>query len=72
MTADSSKTQATVTMETLDAGWTNVGIHPDVKANIPDAAAAKFQTAATNAKNGCPISRLLAPGTEITMDAALA
>jgi len=72
MTADSIATEATVTMEKLDAGWTVVAIHLDVKAKIPDADEAKFQTAATNAKNGCPISRLLAPGTEITMSAALA
>ena len=72
MTAESIATEATVTMEKLDAGWTVTGIHLDVKAKIPGADKAKFETAANNAKSGCPISRLLAPGTKITMSAALA
>ena len=67
MTATSIDTKATLTMERLEAGWTVVGIHLDVVAVIPDADAEKFQTAAANAKAGCPISRLLAPGTAITM-----
>ena len=72
MTAESIATEATVTMEKLDAGWTVTGIHLDVKAKIPGADKGKFETAANNAKSGCPISRLLAPGTKITMSAALA
>ncbi len=72
MTATSIDTKATLTMERLEAGWTVVGIHLDVVAVIPDADAEKFQTAAANAKAGCPISRLLAPGTAITMTATLA
>jgi osmotically inducible protein OsmC len=72
MTADAIDTQATVTMEKLDAGWTVTGIHLEVKATIPNADREKFMTAANNAKNGCPISRLLAPGTTITMNATLA
>ena len=72
MTAESISTEATVTMEKLEAGWTVTGIHLDVKAKIPGADAAKFETAANNAKTGCPISRLLAPGTKITMNASLA
>lgn len=72
MTADSISTEAKVTMEKLEAGWTVTAIHLDVKAKIPNADAAKFETAANNAKTGCPISRLLAPGTKITMSASLA
>lgn len=72
MTADSITTEATVTLEKLEAGWTVTGIHLDVKAKIPNADKAKFETAANNAKTGCPISRLLAPGTKITLSAALA
>ena len=72
MTAESIRTDATVTMEKLDAGWTVTGIHLAVVCAIPGADAAKFATAADNAKAGCPISRLLAPGTKITMDAKLA
>ena len=72
MTADAIDTTATVTMEKLEAGWTVTEIHLDVKAKIPNADKAKFETAAENAKKGCPISRLLAPGTKISMTAALA
>jgi osmotically inducible protein OsmC len=69
MTADSIDTVATLTMEKLDAGWTVTKIHLDVTAKIPNADKAKFETAANNAKAGCPISRLLKA--EITMDAKL-
>ena len=69
MTADSIRTSATVTLEKLDAGWTVTAVHLDVSAKIPNADRAKFETAAANAKAGCPISRLLKA--EITMDAKL-
>ena len=69
MTAESIQTKATLTMEKLDAGWTVTSIHLEVTAKIPGAEKAKFEQAATNAKNGCPISRLL--NTKITMDAKL-
>lgn len=71
MTAESIATEATLDFQKLDAGWTVVGIHLDVKCKVPNADAAKFETAANNAKAGCPISRLLSPGTKITMTAAL-
>jgi osmotically inducible protein OsmC len=70
MTAESIRTTATVTLEKLDAGWTVTAIHLDVAAKIPNADRAKFETAANNAKTGCPISRLLKA--DITMDARLA
>ncbi|MGH9576328.1 MAG: OsmC family protein [Terriglobales bacterium] len=69
MTAESINTKATLTMEKLEAGWTVTAIHLDVIAKIPGGDKAKFEQAATNAKNGCPISRLL--NTKITMDAKL-
>ena len=68
--ADPSATTATLTMDKTDAGWTVTAIHLDVTAQIPNADKAAFETAADNAKNGCPISRLL--NAEITMDAKLA
>ena len=70
MTADSIDTTATVTMDKLDAGWTVTKVHLEVRAKIPNADPAKFETAANNAKAGCPISRLLKA--EITMSAKLA
>jgi len=69
MTAESIRTQATLTMEKLEAGWTVTGIHLDVTAKIPGGDRAKFDQAAGNAKAGCPISRLL--NTKVTMDAKL-
>lgn len=69
LTAESIATTATVTMEKLDAGWTVSKVHLDVTAKIAGADEQAFQTAANNAKAGCPISRLL--NAEITMDAKL-
>lgn len=70
LTAESINTNATVTFEKLEAGWTVTEVHLDVTAKIPGADPAKFETAANNAKTGCPISRLL--NTKITMQARLA
>jgi osmotically inducible protein OsmC len=56
-------------MEKLDAGWTLTAVHLDVAAKVPGATAAAFETAAGNAKSGCPISRVL--NAKITMDAKL-
>ncbi len=70
MTAKSIDTEATLTMEKTDAGFTVTEIVLDVVVDIPGADQAKFNTAAENAKKGCPISRLL--NTKITMNAKLA
>ena len=69
MTAEALDTTATVTMEKLEAGFTVTSVHLAVKAKIPGADQPKFDQAAKNAKEGCPISRLL--NTKITMDAQL-
>ena len=69
MTAESINTTATATFEKLDAGWTITEMHLDVTAKIPGADKTKFDTAAANAKAGCPISRVL--NAKITMDAKL-
>src|SRR3954471_14551758 len=69
MTAESIRTTANVTLEKTDAGFTVTSVHLDVTAKIPGADKAAFDTAANNAKAGCPISRLL--NTKITMDAKL-
>jgi len=70
LTAESINTTATVTLDKTDAGFTITAVHLDVTARIPGADNQAFQTAATNAKAGCPVSRLLKA--EITMDAKLA
>jgi osmotically inducible protein OsmC len=69
MTAERIATTATVTLEKTDAGFTVTSVHLDVTAKIPGADKQAFETAADNAKKGCPISRLL--NTNITMEAKL-
>jgi osmotically inducible protein OsmC len=69
ITPDSIETTAAVSLEKTDAGFTITKVHLDVTAKIPGADPAAFQTAAQNAKAGCPISRLLKA--EITMTANL-
>jgi osmotically inducible protein OsmC len=64
---ESLETQATLTFDKTDAGWTVTGIHLQVKGRVPGADAEAFQKCAAAAKEGCPISRLL--NTTITMDA---
>jgi osmotically inducible protein OsmC len=66
---ESVHTTATVTMEKTDAGFTVTGVHLDVAARVPGATPQSFETAAQNAKTGCPISRLLKA--DITMTARL-
>ncbi|HVL86745.1 MAG TPA: OsmC family protein [Candidatus Thermoplasmatota archaeon] len=63
---------ATVKFEKTDAGFSVTNIHLDAKAKIAGGDAKAFEQAAEKAKNGCPISRLLAPGTKITMTARTA
>lgn len=69
MTPESIATTATITLEKTDAGFTITAVHLDVLAKIPGADQGAFETAAGNAKSGCPVSRLLKA--EITMDARL-
>jgi osmotically inducible protein OsmC len=69
ITPESIETTAAVTLEKLEAGFTVTKVHLDVTAKIPGVDAAAFETAAQNAKAGCPISRLLKA--EITMTAKL-
>ncbi|HEY5596499.1 MAG TPA: OsmC family protein [Candidatus Bipolaricaulota bacterium] len=69
LVAKSISTTATVTMEKTDAGFTVTEVHLEVRAQIPGASQQAFETAANNAKAGCPISRLLKA--KITMDAKL-
>src|SRR6201986_430070 len=69
MTAESINTTAAISLEKTDAGFSITKVHLDVTARIPGADESAFQTAAANAKAGCPVSRLL--NAEITMDAKL-
>jgi osmotically inducible protein OsmC len=64
------ETIATVSMDKQDAGWTIVGIHLEMKGQVPGISAEQFQTFADNAKKGCPLSRALA-AVPITLSATL-
>ena len=62
-------TKATVSMEKKEVGFTVTAVHLDVTARVPGITQEAFEAAANEAKNGCPISRLLKA--EITMTAKL-
>lgn len=65
------RTNATVSIEKQDAGWTITGIALDVTGKVPGVSAEQFQTLAETAKKGCPVSKALS-ATPITMTAKLA
>jgi len=62
-------TTATVTLEKTDAGQTVTAVHLKTVGEVPGATAEVFAKAADDAKNTCPISRLLKA--TITLDATL-
>ena len=69
LTAKSIDTEATVTLEKTDAGFTVTEIVLDLVADIPGVDQAKFEECAEKAKAGCPISRLF--NAKITLNAKL-
>ena len=69
LTAERIATTATVTLEKTDAGFAVTKVHLDLSAKVPGADRAAFDTAANNAKTGCPISKLL--NAEISLSAVL-
>jgi len=69
LTAESIKTSAAVNLEKLESGFAITKVHLDVTAKVPGADQQAFDTAANNAKAGCPVSKLLKA--EITMTATL-
>jgi len=66
------ETTATVTFVKTDTGYAVTSSHLDTEAEVENATEQQFMQAAENAKNGCPVSKLLAPGLEsLTMNARL-
>ncbi|MGE5829901.1 MAG: OsmC family protein [Micromonosporaceae bacterium] len=65
-------TTAAVQLERTDAGMTVTRIDLITTGDVPGIDEAEFAKLADATKAGCPISRLLAPGTEITLTATLA
>ncbi|STX28171.1 organic hydroperoxide resistance protein [Legionella beliardensis] len=67
--AESIKTTATVSLEKSEGGFSIPAIHLEVTARIPNASQDVFNKVAQQAKEGCPVSKLMKA--EITMDANL-
>lgn len=69
MTADSIKTQATVTLKQDSGGFSITDIHLDVVAQVPNADKASFDQIAAETKDACPVSKVLKAN--ITLSASL-
>lgn len=69
LVAESIRTSATVTLEMAGGGFSITAVHLDLVARVPGASQAAFETAANNAKAGCPVSKVL--NAKITLDAKL-
>jgi osmotically inducible protein OsmC len=68
-TPESIRTSAAVTLEKGETGFTITAVHLDVRAKVPGIDRQAFETAANNAKAGCPVSRAL--NLTISMEARL-
>jgi osmotically inducible protein OsmC len=66
------ETTASVHLDRVDGAATVTRIDLVTRGDVPGIDEAEFNKHAEATKTGCPISRLLAPGTEITLDASLA
>jgi osmotically inducible protein OsmC len=71
LTPTKIETQAAVTLAKVDAGFAVTKIALITTATVPGANKEAFDKAAADAKAGCPISKLFANNTEITLDAKL-
>lgn len=69
LTAERIATTASVTLDKTDSGFAITAVHLDVSVKIPGADQAVFDEAARQAKEGCPVSRVL--NAKITMDTKL-
>ncbi len=69
-TPEAIDTEAGLTMDQTDGGWTITAIHLVTRARVSGIDAAKFMEIANGAKANCPVSRVL--NATITLDAALA
>lgn len=69
LTPERIETKAEITLEQAGDGYTITASHLSVKAKVPGADAETFKRIAMQAKEGCPVSKLLKA--DITMDARL-
>lgn len=71
LTPEKIETEAAVTLAKTDGGFAVTRIALTSKAKVPGASKEAFNKAADGAKTGCPISKLFANNTEITLNATL-
>lgn len=69
LTAERIEVTATISLEKTENGFAITESHLELKAKVPGASQAAFETAAGNAKAGCPVSKLF--NTKITLNAVL-
>ncbi|MDX1588728.1 MAG: OsmC family protein [Oleiphilaceae bacterium] len=69
LTPESIDTNASVQLDQVGGGFAITAIHLRVKARIPGASEDAFIQAANQAKEGCPVSRLM--NAQITLEASL-
>ena len=69
LTADRINTTAEVTLDKDDNGFSITAIALTLKAKVPGADNEQFQQIANQAKEGCPVSRVL--NAQISLDATL-
>ena len=69
LTPERIDTKAEVSLEKLDQGFTITAIALTMKAKVPGASEEQFQQIANNAKEGCPVSRVL--NAQISLNASL-
>lgn len=68
-TADSIDTQAEVTLDQVEGGFAISAVHLILKAKVPGATQEQFDNLTRQAKEGCPVSKVL--NAKITLDATL-
>lgn len=68
-TADSIDTQAEVTLDQVEGGFSITAVHLILKAKVPGATQQQFDELTKQAKEGCPVSKVL--NANITLDATL-
>ena len=69
LTPDRIATTASVSLDKVGEGFAITAVHLTCKAKVPGTDAPQFQTAANNAKAGCPVSKVL--NATITLEATL-
>lgn len=67
--ADSIDTQAEVTLDQVEGGFSITAVHLVLKAKVPGASQQQFDELTKQAKEGCPVSKVL--NAKITLDATL-